>query len=108
MDRHNMLNRLKSLFFIATIALMPACTKNRNKVVRPRAHSSKNYIRRNIRLPKVNRRLKPGYRKSESLIQQQQEKPYITVWVHGTTNNPLFKYFHSGPAGLHAAKDLSS
>ncbi len=97
-----MLSRLKSLFLIASIALLPACAKHKQRVSH-RARSSKKYLRRDITLPKLSK-----YRRRLAAIGPVAEhQPYITVWVHGTTNNPLFKFFHSGPQGLHAAKDIS-
>lgn len=32
--------------------------------------------------------------------------PYVTVWIHGTTLNPLGKYVHTSPLGLSAMASL--
>lgn len=101
-----MLKPFKSLFLIVSIALLPACAKNKYRHANQRARSSKNYIRRTIKLPNLSKHHKRmAAKQSQPAVEQDQ--PYITVWVHGTTNNPVFKYFHSGPEGLHAAKDIS-
>ncbi len=96
-----MLKRIQSLLLITSLALLPACNKYKKHRVGHRARSSVKYIRRDIKLPK---RSKYRRRLEAQPVEQQ---PYITVWIHGTTNNPVFKYFHSGPQGLHAAKDIS-
>lgn len=53
-----------------------------------------------------------GFAKKTIYLQQEPNiKPdkipqIITIWVHGTTNNPLFHYFHSSPLGLVSWSDL--
>jgi hypothetical protein len=77
-------------YIIITLLTVPACVQKKTT-----AESAK--WRREVVLTN---------HKSQSQQIAKSKNPPVTIWVHGTTSNPLFQYFHAGPRGLHRMSDL--